>query len=114
MYHLSPFKMGSNNQVVTADEEKQNKAVASEAGHELGTTHNNIDVIHVSHERPYSETNFIGTYIAICLGALACYGGFVMPATSLAQINAAIGNELTYPRFLSLTIMQDPLLVTIG
>ena len=49
------------------------------------------DVLEVTKERPYGELNFIGTYVAVCLGALACYGGFVMPATSLALINEDIG-----------------------
>ncbi|KAK3713537.1 hypothetical protein LTR37_008495 [Vermiconidia calcicola] len=49
------------------------------------------DVLEVTKERPYGELNFIGTYVAVCLGSLACYGGFVMPATSLALINEDIG-----------------------
>lgn len=61
--------------------------VGSEAEHVTA----DVDVIEVTKERPYGETNFIGTYIAVCFGALACYGGFVMPATSLLLINADIG-----------------------
>lgn len=56
-------------------------------------TASNVDKLEITKERPYREINFIGTYIAVCLGALACYGGFVMPATSLALIEEDIGNS---------------------
>lgn len=73
----------ANNLSETASHESSEK--------ELRPFEADIDVVHVTHERPYFEINFIGTYAAICLGALACYGGFIMPATSLALINEAIG-----------------------
>ena len=57
------------------------------------TVHDEADVLEVTHERPYGEMNFWGTYVAVGLGALACYGGFVMPATSLALIEADIGTR---------------------
>ena len=64
------------------------------------TVHDEADVIEVTHQRPYGEINFIGTYIAVGLGALACYGSFVMPATSLALIEAEIGtNTLSRPTY---------------
>ena len=63
--------------------------VGSEAEHVTA----DVDIIEVTKERPYGEINFIGTYIAVCFGALACYGGFVMPATSLLLINADIGKH---------------------
>ncbi|KAK4495959.1 hypothetical protein PRZ48_013227 [Zasmidium cellare] len=50
-----------------------------------------IDVVVVSHKRPYGTVNFIGTYIAVGLGACSVYGAFVLPATSLSYINTAIG-----------------------
>jgi len=50
-----------------------------------------IDVADITQKHPYFEPNFIGTYIAICLGALSSYAGFVMPATSLSLTNADIG-----------------------
>lgn len=50
-----------------------------------------VDVINVTQQSPYLEKNFIGTYLAISLGGLSAYGGFVMPATSLALINEDIG-----------------------
>ena len=56
-------------------------------------TASNVDKLEITKERPYGEINFIGTYIAVCLGALACYGGFVMPATSLALIEEDIGDS---------------------
>ena len=59
----------------------------------LNPTKSNVDKLIVTKERPYKEINFIGTYAAVCLGALACYGGFVMPATSLALIEAEIGGN---------------------
>ena len=59
--------------------------------HRLKPTASNVDKLEVTKERPYREINFIGTYFAVCLGALACYGGFVMPATSLALIEEDIG-----------------------
>ncbi|KAK5717217.1 hypothetical protein LTR15_009106 [Elasticomyces elasticus] len=49
------------------------------------------DMVLVTSKRPYREVNFIFTYIAACLGALASFGSFVMPATSLALINESIG-----------------------
>lgn len=54
---------------------------------------NEFDIIRVTQKSPYLEKNFIGTYIAISLGGLSAYGGFVMPATSLALINADIGTR---------------------
>lgn len=50
-----------------------------------------IDVLHVTQRSPYRDPKFIGTYLAVCLGALSSYGSFVMPATSLLLINADIG-----------------------
>ncbi|KAF2165680.1 hypothetical protein M409DRAFT_23970 [Zasmidium cellare ATCC 36951] len=50
-----------------------------------------IDVVVVSHKRPYGDVNFIGTYVAAGLGACSVYGAFVLPATSLSYINTAIG-----------------------
>lgn len=49
------------------------------------------DVLRVTLERPYRQINFWGTYVAAGTGALAAYGGFVMPATSLSLINADLG-----------------------
>ena len=63
----------------------------------LKPTVSNVDKLEVTKERPYREINFIGTYIAVCLGALACYGGFVMPATSLALIEEDIGILRPHP-----------------
>ena len=63
----------------------------------LKPTQSDHDVLRVTQKRPYGEINSIGTYVAVCLGALSCYGGFIMPATSLALINEDIGN-LVHPR----------------
>ena len=71
----------------------------TENGKELHKVQSNVDVLEVTHERPYLEINFIGTYAAVCLGALSCYGGFVMPATSLALINEDIGELATASQF---------------
>ena len=57
----------------------------------LDPVESNVDVLHITQKRPYRDVNFIGTYLAVCLGALASYGGFVMPATSLLLINEDIG-----------------------
>ena len=66
------------------------------AHHDHGADHAHVfaadvDVLEITTKRPYKEVGFIFTYIAACLGALAAYGGFVMPATSLALINLDIG-----------------------
>lgn len=66
-------------------------APARDTGHPLEPVPSRIDVLEVTQASPYREPNFIGTYLAICLGALSAYGGFVMPATSLALIDADIG-----------------------
>jgi hypothetical protein len=58
-------------------------------------THVEEDVIVVTTKRPYREINFLMTYIAAGLGALASFGGFVMPATSLALINEDLGTKAT-------------------
>ena len=49
------------------------------------------DIAEVTTKNPYTEVNFIGTYVAIILGAVASYGGYVMPITSLAFINEDLG-----------------------
>lgn len=54
-------------------------------------TRDDADVIHVTTEIPYMEINFIGTYAAIALGTCAAFAGFIMPVTSLPEINAIIG-----------------------
>ena len=64
--------------------------------------HDEADVLEVTHGGPYGEINFWGTYAAVGLGACACYGGFVMPATSLALIEADIGTRRTPQTFLML------------
>jgi len=56
-----------------------------------GPVDSTIDVVDITQANPYFEPNFIGTYFAVCLGALSSYGGFVMPATSLELINQDIG-----------------------
>lgn len=49
------------------------------------------DVAEITTKNPYFEINFIGTYVAIVMGVIASYGGYVMPVTSLAFINDDIG-----------------------
>jgi hypothetical protein len=58
---------------------------------QLDRTHTKKDVIHTTHESPYREVNFIGTYVAILLGCNASFAGFLMPITSLALIEAELG-----------------------
>jgi MFS family permease len=58
---------------------------------QLDRTHTEKDVIHTTHESPYREVNFIGTYVAILLGCNASFAGFLMPITSLALIEAELG-----------------------
>jgi len=60
-------------------------------GNNLAYVETNMDVVALTEKNPYFERNFIGSYLAVCLGALSSYGGFVLPATSLALINADIG-----------------------
>ena len=67
---------------------------------QLGHTTSAVDVAEITTENPYTEINFIGTYAAIILGAVASYGGYVMPVTSLAFINADIG-QLEFPESLT-------------
>lgn len=55
---------------------------------------NEEDILIVTTENPYGEINFIGTFIAIALSIIGAYGGWVMPATSLSNINADIGASL--------------------
>lgn len=69
-----------------------NSEKAGSGDHRLKAIASNVDKLEVTKERPYREINFIGTYLAVCLGALACYGGFVMPATSLTLIEEDIGS----------------------
>ena len=64
-----------------------------------------IDVVVVSHKRPYGTVNFIGTYFAVGLGACSVYGAFVLPATSLSYINAAIGMSIHLVDEPKLTVM---------
>lgn len=67
-------------------------------------TRNDIDVVHVTTANPYKELNFIGTYAAITFSTCAAFSGFVMPITSLAQINAIIGRIallLEYSKYLT-------------
>ena len=54
-------------------------------------THAVEDVVEITHSAPYKSINFLGTYLACALGAVASYGGYVMPATSLSLINEDIG-----------------------
>ena len=58
-------------------------------------TRDDADVIHVTTENPYTEINFIGTYAAIAFGTCAAFAGFIMPVTSLVEINAIIGKTST-------------------
>jgi hypothetical protein len=67
----------------------------AEKGRRLDYVATDTNVIAVTQKSPYFERNFIGTYAAVCLGTLSCYGGFVLPATSLALINEDIGTKLS-------------------
>lgn len=53
------------------------------------------DTVEITQEAPYRNINFLGTYAATALGTIASYGGYVMPATSLALINADLGTLAT-------------------
>ena len=65
----------------------------SDEGGILQPVESRIDVLHVTTQTPYRQINFWGTYIAAAAGALAVYGGFVMPATSISLINADLGKQ---------------------
>lgn len=67
-----------------------------EQGHSSSALANEVDILNITQKSPYLERNFTGTYLAICLGGFSAYGGFVMPATSLALIDEDIGTF--YPR----------------
>lgn len=90
--------MENNRNTGSSDVEHATATTSEKAATDRGVDHvtSDVDVIQVTKERPYLELNFIGTYFAVCLGALACYGGFVMPATSLALINEDIGQCATF------------------
>ncbi|KAK4936010.1 hypothetical protein LTR10_023057 [Elasticomyces elasticus] len=62
----------------------------------LASTESDMDVVVLTQKNPYFEFNFIGTYVAICLGTMSSYGGFVMPATSLALINETIAVSIGF------------------
>lgn len=78
-----------NNKLVTPHSDREHN--------ELQVTDTN-DVLHVTHKRPSGQINLIGTYMVVCLGGLAAYGGFVMPATPLALLNEEIGEIPTVER----------------
>lgn len=59
----------------------------TQLGHETAAA----DVAEITTKNPYTEINFIGTYVAILMAVIASYGGYVMPVTSLAFINDDIG-----------------------
>ena len=59
----------------------------------LSNTELNKDAVEFKQAYSYLERNFVGTYLAICLGTLATYGAFIMPATSLDLINKDIGRS---------------------
>lgn len=44
----------------------------------------------------YRSFGFIGTILALCLGQISCYFGFVMPANVLGIINDDIGPNPNY------------------
>lgn len=44
----------------------------------------------------YRSFNFIGTILALCLGQICCYFGFVLPANVLGIINDDIGPNPNY------------------
>lgn len=54
-------------------------------------THVVEDTVEITYSTPYKDFNFLGTYLAVVLGTIASYGGYVMPATSLSLINDDIG-----------------------
>ena len=93
--------MASNNQIMSEAAPGGHRMMEKSTDHPLqniqSNAESNIDVVEITQGNPYFEPNFIGTYLAVCLGALSSYGGFVMPATSLALINADIG--MTCPSF---------------
>lgn len=62
---------------------------------QLGNETAAADVAEITTKNPYTEVNFIGTYVAILMGVIASYGGYVMPVTSLAFINNDIGQLKT-------------------
>lgn len=74
----------------TTTGDRANDGIA-EKSHLDENVHADVDVLEVTTKRPYREVNFLMTYFAAGLGALASFGGFVMPATSLALINEDIG-----------------------
>lgn len=61
---------------------------------EMNRVHADIDVIETTTQSPYKEPNFIGTYIAIAFATCGAFAGFVMPITSIALINAEIGEDV--------------------
>lgn len=72
------------------------------------------DVAEITTKNPYFEINFIGTYVAILMGVIASYGGFVMPATSLAFINDDIGPPRDTKAKINTDGSQGPLSISLG
>lgn len=44
-------------------------------------------MVHVTQGIPYSDINFIGTYLAAMLGCVASFGTYLMPVTALSILN---------------------------
>lgn len=77
-----------------ASKTEQNHVVDTELEtSQLDRTTSTVDVAEITTKNHYTEINYIGTYVAIILGVVASYGGYVMPVTSLAFINADIGSK---------------------
>ena len=62
-----------------------------EHNEDLARTRTNIDVIETTTENPYTELNFIGTYIAIAIGCAAAFASYIMPVTAIVAINTILG-----------------------
>ncbi|KAK3672123.1 hypothetical protein LTR78_008094 [Recurvomyces mirabilis] len=72
-------------------EKPQQKTAMPDHIENLDRTYADIDVVELTHQNPYREVNFIGTYIAALLACSANFSGFIMPVTALGLIEAELG-----------------------
>ena len=84
-YHVDPIEHGaSGHDIAIQLAELDNGEIAIEA---LGGTVSDLPSGY------YRSFSFLGTVLALCLGQICCYFGFVLPANVLTLINEDIGPD---------------------
>lgn len=84
---IQPIPLNADADISVELREFENGEIAAEA---LGGT---VDDLPPGYYRSF---NFVGTILALCLGQICCYFGFVMPANVLDIINGDIGPNPNY------------------